>query len=99
MMPRPASTPGQLPCCGCGFDEISRDRLSLLMKVTVWPTATVTDAGLTPLAVIVTVAPLAPPVPPSRTTTATPPPPGLLPLPPPPHADSTASAASEKRNP
>ena len=36
--------PGQLPCCGCGFDAISRDRVSLLTNVTVWPTATVTLA-------------------------------------------------------
>src|SRR5215471_9642537 len=91
--------PGQLPCCGCGFDAISCDRVSLLMNVTVCPTATVTDAGLTPLAVIVTVAPLAPPVPPSRTITAVPPPPGLLPPPLlPPQADSTPSATSESTN-
>jgi hypothetical protein len=46
-----------------------------LTNVTAWPTATVTVAGFTPAAVIVTVAALGP-VPPSRTMTVVPPPPG-----------------------
>jgi hypothetical protein len=36
------------PCCGCGSDAISCDRLSLLMNVTVWPMAIVTVRGLAP---------------------------------------------------
>jgi hypothetical protein len=53
------------------LDAISCDRVSLLITVTVCPTATVTDAGETPAAVIVMVAPLVPPVPPSFTTAVT----------------------------
>src|SRR5690242_18538909 len=88
---------GQLPCWGCGFEAISCDLLSLLTKVTVWPTATDTVAGLTPFDVIVTVAPLGPPVPPSLTTTAVPPPPGdVEDPPPPPQAESMPRAARER---
>src|SRR3954467_14058563 len=96
MTPRPASMLGQLPCCGCGFDAISCDLLSLLMNVTVWPTAIVTLLALTPLPVSVTVAPLGPPVPPSRAMIAVPPPPGDGEEPPP-HAESTLRRAAEKR--
>jgi hypothetical protein len=61
---------GHEPCCGCGSDAISCERLSLLTNVTAWPTATVTVDGLTPADVMVIVAPLGP-VPPSRTMTVT----------------------------
>src|SRR5438128_5792136 len=95
MVPSPASMLGQLPCCGWGFDAISCERESLLTNVTVWPTAMVTVTGLTPFEVMVTVAPLGPPVPPSFTTTAVPPLPGDVEEPPP-HAERTPRAARER---
>ena len=52
--------PGQVPCVGCGSDAISCGRVSLLTKVTLCPTVIETCEGLTPLAVMVTVAPLGP---------------------------------------
>src|SRR5438445_10050559 len=92
IVPRPASIDGQLPCSGCGSDAISCERLSLLMNVTVWPTATTTALGLTPAPVMVTVAPLTPVTPPSRTMTAT----ELGDVDEPPQAASTPTAMTEQ---
>jgi hypothetical protein len=92
IVPRPASMDGQEPYWGCGSDAISCARESLLTNVTVCPTGTVTLLALTPAAVMVIVAPLAPPVPPSRTTIVT----ELGALgEPPPHEASRPSAASD----
>lgn len=58
---------------------MSCDDELLLVNVTLWPTATVTEDGLTaPFAPIVIVAPTAPTDPVDRTTTELPPPDGLL---------------------
>src|SRR5262245_32009256 len=45
---------------GCGSEVIVCGRLSLLRKVTLWPTEIVTLFGVTPFAPIVIVAPLRP---------------------------------------
>ena len=60
IVPRPASMPGHEPCCGCGSDAISCERLSELTKVTLWPREIVTDDELTPDPVSVIVAPIGP---------------------------------------
>ena len=102
-----ASIDGQDPCKGCGFDAISRGLLSLLMKVTLEPTGTVTFFGLTPADVIVTVAPIGPTLPVLREMTVTDEgPPVELPPPPPPHAvddrqvprETTPTMKDEKRS-
>ena len=55
--------PGHEPCCGCGSDAISCERLSELTKVTLWPREIVTDDELTPDPVSVIVAPIGPVLP------------------------------------
>jgi hypothetical protein len=51
----PTFSAGQSVCTGCGFESISCASLALFVNVTVPPTATSTDCGLTPELLIVMV--------------------------------------------
>ena len=89
----PASIPGQVPCVGCGSEAISCGRVSLLTKVTLCPTVIETCEGLTPAAVMVTVAPLGPVAPVDGEMTWVDP---VGELDPPPHETSAAAVAAVK---